>query len=64
MGRIMLNPPSPVFAPIEKVERFLAKCEELRREFADDPDALADIAHAEDGVRAGPERRRRRAAGE
>lgn len=57
MGRLMLDPPSPAFAPLEKLAAWLERCRELRAEFGHDAGALADISRSEREVRAALDRR-------
>lgn len=57
MGRMMLDPPNATFAPLEDLQGWLVRCRELRREFGDDPGALADIEESEHDVKVALERR-------
>jgi hypothetical protein len=58
MGRLMIDAPSPAFAPPAKLTAWLERCAELRKEFGHDAGALADIAESEHEVRAALERQR------
>ena len=57
MGRMMLDPPSAAFAPLEELQGWLVRCQKMRGEFRDDPNALADIGESEHEVRTALQRR-------